>query len=256
MFDSFVAIGDSFTEGLDDVRPDGTYRGWADLVAQRLALQTPGFRYANLAVRGRKLAQVGSEQVPRVEELRPSLVTLAAGGNDLIHLDGDIEALGRTIHGLLERLVGTGATVVVFAGFDPRERIPFTGTPGARGETLNSSIRGSAAELGAVLVDLWHMPRIYERRMWSPDRLHLSGDGHALVAAGVLTSLGQPTAFGDFVDNPEEVWDDPSWLAARAGDAQWAALHLAPWILRRLRGISSGDGVEPKHPDFTLVGGA
>ncbi len=35
---SFVAIGDSFTEGLDDPYPDAlSYRGWADLVAGQLA---------------------------------------------------------------------------------------------------------------------------------------------------------------------------------------------------------------------------
>ncbi|MCA1943472.1 MAG: SGNH/GDSL hydrolase family protein, partial [Yonghaparkia sp.] len=29
---SYAAIGDSFTEGMGDERPDGTPRGWADLV--------------------------------------------------------------------------------------------------------------------------------------------------------------------------------------------------------------------------------
>src|SRR5262245_26647374 len=31
----YVALGDSFTEGLDDPNPDGTYRGWADRVAEK-----------------------------------------------------------------------------------------------------------------------------------------------------------------------------------------------------------------------------
>ena len=34
---SFLALGDSFTEGLDDWRADGTPRGWADRVAEQLA---------------------------------------------------------------------------------------------------------------------------------------------------------------------------------------------------------------------------
>src|SRR5262249_12816783 len=51
---SFVAVGDSFTEGIDDPHPEtGVFRGWADLVAERLAVGEPTFRYANLAVRGR-----------------------------------------------------------------------------------------------------------------------------------------------------------------------------------------------------------
>ena len=89
MFESYVAIGDSFTEGLDDPRPDGTFRGWADLVAMRLAAEQPGFRYANLAIRGRKLAGVMDEQVPRVEEMRPSLVSAM-----LCHPPAAISAIG------------------------------------------------------------------------------------------------------------------------------------------------------------------
>src|SRR5258705_540313 len=81
--DTFVAIGDSFTEGLNDPAPGGGFRGWADLVAGALSAQRPGtltFRYANLAIRGKLLGQVVTEQVPRAVELAPDLVSLAAGG--------------------------------------------------------------------------------------------------------------------------------------------------------------------------------
>ncbi|HEY7047482.1 MAG TPA: hypothetical protein VH373_09690 [Jatrophihabitantaceae bacterium] len=37
MIETFVAVGDSFTEGLDDFRPDGSVRGWADRVAELIA---------------------------------------------------------------------------------------------------------------------------------------------------------------------------------------------------------------------------
>ena len=40
---AFVAIGDSFTEGLNDPDPGGGFRGWADLVAGALAARRPGF---------------------------------------------------------------------------------------------------------------------------------------------------------------------------------------------------------------------
>ena len=64
---SFVALGDSFTEGLDDPRADQAgYLGWADRFAGMLAGQWPGLRYANLAVRGKLLREVAEEQVSRV----------------------------------------------------------------------------------------------------------------------------------------------------------------------------------------------
>src|ERR1700683_5293149 len=87
---SFVAIGDSFTEGLNDPLPDGGFRGWADRVAAVLAERVPGFRYANLAVRGKLLAEVIAEQLPSAIDMAPDLVSVAAGGNDVLRAqDGD-----------------------------------------------------------------------------------------------------------------------------------------------------------------------
>ena len=70
---SYVALGDSFTEGLDDLTAaEGGYRGWADRFAERLADLQPGLRYANLAVRGKVLREVADEQVPRPSPCGPT----------------------------------------------------------------------------------------------------------------------------------------------------------------------------------------
>src|SRR6201992_4443800 len=85
---SFVAIGDSFTEGLNDVAPGGGFRGWADRLAGLLAAEYPGLRYANLAVRGRLLRQVVAGQVPAAAAMAPGLVALGGGGNELLRPRG------------------------------------------------------------------------------------------------------------------------------------------------------------------------
>ena len=150
MYSSFVALGDSFTEGLDDLRPDGTYRGWADLVAAELAAGDDGFRYANLAVRGRRLRQIPEEQLPPALAMRPDLVTLAGGGNDIIGFRCDVPPLTRSIHEVLEQLARHGATVVVFTGFDPRGRLPVGPALAARAAAYNASlVDASASEVGA-----------------------------------------------------------------------------------------------------------
>src|ERR1700745_1057372 len=92
---SFVALGDSFTEGLGDPYADGDgrrgwgYRGWADRFAERLAQEKPGPRHADLAVGGKLIAEVAADQVPRAVAMAPDLVSVAAGGNDLLRLRAD-----------------------------------------------------------------------------------------------------------------------------------------------------------------------
>jgi lysophospholipase L1-like esterase len=78
---SFLAIGDSFTEGLNDPGPAGNYRGWADRLAELMAVQQPALRYANLAIRGKYLHQIIEDQLPVALAERPDLVTFSAGGN-------------------------------------------------------------------------------------------------------------------------------------------------------------------------------
>jgi lysophospholipase L1-like esterase len=57
---SYVAVGDSFTEGVGDPGPDGAFVGWADRFAVLLADRRPegDFDYTNLAVRGKLLDQI------------------------------------------------------------------------------------------------------------------------------------------------------------------------------------------------------
>ena len=251
--DSFVALGDSFTEGLWDFRPDGTLRGWADLVAEQLAVNVSDFRYANLAVRGRKLDEVADDQVPQLERLKPSLVALGAGANDIIRTKVSPPELGNRFRRLLSQVSDVSDQVVVFAGFDPRRRIPLTSGTAERAHAYNECIRRSAVQYSAAIVDLWDLPRLYEDRMWAPDRLHLSSDGHALVAAAFLTAIGRPTAFEDLAADPYAIHPPRGWLASRAEDARWLIQDVTPWAYRGLRGRSSGDGQVAKLPEYVRL---
>jgi lysophospholipase L1-like esterase len=112
---SFVALGDSFTEGLENPDPDGGFIGWADRVAAVLAGQVPGFRYANLAIRGKLLPEVVAEQVPRAVELAPDLVSLAAGGNDILR-GSDVDALAARFDPAVAALQAAGCRVLIFTG--------------------------------------------------------------------------------------------------------------------------------------------
>src|SRR5580658_920086 len=130
---SFVALGDSFTEGVGDPYPDGSCQGWADRFARELAAVSPGLQYANLAIRGKLLGQVVSEQVPAAAALAPDLVSLAAGGNDLLRRKTDLDRLAATFEqGVAAlRAAGTGANRSPRAPWPPPVRASGP-EPGAR----------------------------------------------------------------------------------------------------------------------------
>ena len=264
--DAFVAIGDSFTEGLHDPDPGGGYRGWADLVAGALSARQPGFRYANLAIRGKRLGEVVAEQVPRAVELAPDLVSLAAGGNDILS-GADVDALAAEFEPAVAKLQAAGCRVLIFTGFDPR-MFPVIRLLRGRIAAYNMHLRGIADEYGCDLVDLWSMRVLKDTRAWSPDRLHLTTEGHRRVALRACEVLGVPVAEdwraplspgslspGSLSPAPR-AWRPANrarWLAARRQDARWAREYAAPWVRRRFGGTSSGDGVPPKRPDLLPV---
>ena len=246
---NFVALGDSFTEGMDDAYPDGSYRGWADLVAARLAVDAgPHFGYANLAVRGKVLDQVLAEQLGPVLAMRPSLVSFAAGGNDILRRKVDPYGLVHKIDPAIGQLRAAGADVILFRFADVTGHLPGQRIVGPRAAALNDGIRQLADRHGAILIDLFADDAFRNRLLWSPDRLHLSAAGHRRVAAHVLDALGVGVT-EEWLLVPPMPAPTP-WLLARGADLRWAGQHLAPWIKRRLAGASTGDLVTAKRPEL------
>jgi lysophospholipase L1-like esterase len=244
----FVALGDSFTEGLADLHTDGTPRGWADLVAGVLAGEEDDFSYANLAVRSLRIDAIVDQQVPAAVALRPDLASIAGGANDLLGLRVDVDHVVRRLDEALQALRATGAEVVVFAGFDARAQLPTGRLLTARTTGYNDGLRASAAAHGAMLVDLWSMRELWDPRLWSDDRLHLSTLGHRHIARVVLETIGRQAPAGWLL--PEEPPHSRTWFAARAAELVWSRQHLVPWAVRKVRGRSMGDGRSAKYPDL------
>jgi lysophospholipase L1-like esterase len=266
---SFVALGDSFTEGLNDTEglegtaPGGGFRGWADRLAGLLAAEYSGLRYANLAVRGKLLRQIVADQVPMAAEMAPGLVSIGGGGNDILRPGSDPDVLAELFDAAVARLRAAGSQVLMFTGFDPVS-VPVLRLLRGKIGTFNMHLRGIADDRDCFLVDLWSMRFLRSADAWSPDRLHLTAQSHQRVAVRACEVLGVPVS--DDWRAPlgaDEMAAAPAillpgsvpaavtggaWLAARRADARWAREYLAPWVNRRLHGTSSGDGVSAKRP--------
>jgi lysophospholipase L1-like esterase len=254
-FTRYVALGDSFTEGVGDHDPDlpNGVRGWADRCADALAVAArevgEEFRYANLAIRGRLLRSILDQQVGPALDMRPDLVTVYAGGNDILRPKVDIDALVQRYDEAVAALVAGGAHVVLFTAFDLGFAPVFRHLRG-RVATYNELVREVADVRGATLVDYWRMRDYRDPRLWDVDRLHMSIAGHQLMAVRVLDVLGVRHRLARPELGPLEEMDRRQ---RRAADLAWARAHAAPWVQRRLRGTSSGDGLSARRPALEPV---
>jgi lysophospholipase L1-like esterase len=229
----FVALGDSFTEGIGDPggRNEGAWRGWADRVAEELSANRSDFAYANLAVRGLLLQQIFDRQLGPALALNPDLVTLSAGGNDMVFRRSDPDRLAEKIDIGVEQLARSGATVVLFAGPDWGATPVFSQIRG-KVAIYNENLHTVAARHGAIMVDLWFLRELSSPGMWDRDRLHFSPLGHHTIAAAVLNALDVPHTLKPLEPKPTPA---QSWKRARTEDLAWAREFLVPWVIRQIK---------------------
>lgn len=244
----YVALGDSFTEGVGDERPDGSVRGWADLVAQGLAdAAGEPIQYANLAIRGRLLKPIIDEQLEAALALKPTLVSFNGGGNDMLRPGTDMAWIISETERTLHRIQGAGAEPLLLAGANPTAGLPSGERVARKGDTLTGAIGGRARQMGVRFVNNWGDEELAKPQYWSHDRLHLAPVGHHRVAANVLRTLGYPHP-SDWVIDAAPI-PNPS----RREQLLYTREHILPWIHRRLTGRSSGDGRAAKYSDWIWV---
>ncbi|MEW2546155.1 SGNH/GDSL hydrolase family protein [Streptomyces sp. NPDC047002] len=249
-YTSFAAVGDSFTEGMSDLLPDGSYRGWADLLAARFAERNPDFRYANLAVRGKLIGQIVDEQVGLAASMTPDLITLVGGLNDVLRPTVDMGRVRGLLDEAVERLRPACRQLVLMRS--PGRNGPVMERVRPRMEELFAHIDALAARHGALVVDLYGTPVLGDQRMWGVDRLHPTAEGHRRIAEAVWETLGYEARHDWRAALPPHV--PPRWLLRRGSDLRFAKEYLWPWIVRRATGRSSGDGRPPKRPELLPYG--
>lgn len=244
-----MALGDSLSEGVGDRPwPDGSLRGWTDRLAGLLASHHGGAEYANLSVRGQTSDQVLTGQVAAGLALAPDLVTFTAGMNDLLRPSLDVEELRGTLVGIVAPFTAAGARVMVVPIPDVRAVSPIGHLLSGRRQQLNELYRYLAREHGMEPVVDTSATVFEDPRAWAEDRLHLSPLGHERLALGAAAAFGVPVAPG-WARPP----DGPPPRRRAREEAAWARDFVVPWVGRRLRGESSGDGRSAKRPDLQPV---
>ena len=253
-FRRYVAIGDSTTEGLEDPDGEGGYRGWADRLAQHIAYaQDEPLEYANLAIRGLQLTEIRNTQFDDALALRPDLMTVFGGVNDVIGARCDFDAMRADyviIFGEARRL---GATAISFTMPDPAAINPIGTHLRERVSRLNQIIRSEAARHGALVLDFERYPVAQDPRLWFEDRLHGNELGHQLVAAALAYRLGITGFDQGWAEPLHGEVAKPRGREQVTGDFDWAVHYLMPWLGKGIRRIPHGRGVDRKRPVPTLV---
>jgi lysophospholipase L1-like esterase len=247
----YVAMGDSFSEGLWDPYPDAPdiQRGWADLLAatlsaRRIAAGEAPLEYANLAIRGRQLRPIIAEQLDATIAAQPDLVSLVGGGNDILRARADIDAICAALEDAVVALRATGADVLMGTGFKAGAALSWTN---GRVGIFNANVWSIAQRHGAHVLDLWGMRSLADLRLWSEDRIHLTPEGHHRVANAAMVALGLDPDDAAY-DTPLDATPPAAFRESARANAAWMRQYAGPWVFRRLIGTSSGDGRTAKWP--------
>lgn len=253
----FVAIGDSFTEGMmdDDPAAPGSYRGWADRLAQRLANHAHehghDVHYANLAVRGKLVRDVTGDQLDAALAMEPDLVAMSAGGNDVLKRTANAEEVRDRLEAAAQRIRATGADVLMATGPHLQHITVLKHLNGAFGQ-FSANVHGICHRQQCLPIDVWSFRPLRDMRMWAPDRIHLSTLGHERIADVAAVALGLTPTNPDYLQ-PLPAIPESTRTEVAQETVNWTAEHLGPWLKRRFEGRSSGDGITAKRPTLARV---
>jgi lysophospholipase L1-like esterase len=244
----YVAIGDSFSEGIGDAGAV-PFPGWTGRLASGMArAHDTDVRYANLAVRGRLLAGVLGEQLDAALALdpAPTLITFCAGGNDLLRPRFDAHALIAPLEAAVDTVLGRGVRLALLSPADPSARLPLGRLINARGDAWADALADLADRYDLPFVDVSRDPHLRRAEFWSEDRLHMNDTGHQRVADLALHAIEDGPA-------PIEPASEQTGRTRLSEELRYYREHVLPWVQRRVTRRSSGDGRSATYPAWTPV---
>jgi lysophospholipase L1-like esterase len=251
-FERYVAIGDSSTEGLDDPDGLGGYRGWSNRLAERIARTQGRLLYANLAVRGTTTREIREQQLERAAAMRPDLVTLFSGTNDVFKPRFDADALAADIDRMQRTLISGGATLLTFTLPDLTPILPLARPLAPRIRALNEALRSVSRSTGAILVDFAAHPGATDPRLWSEDRFHANAIGHGLIADALAHALGLPGSDDSWM-RPLPEKPAPGRSARIAAELRWMLRFMVPWMRGGLGDTPAVKQTRGKRPELEPV---
>jgi lysophospholipase L1-like esterase len=253
LFRSYVALGDSLTEGLGDFDFEISRFGcgWADRLGELMARAAheagEGFKFANLALRGSSMLQILTAQLEDALKLNPDVVTIMAGANDFMRSKKTHPELRALLRGAIMRLHEQGTHVVVANTVNPVHLQIFR--PLAhKARAMSDLIESVAAEFEVPVLNIFEIQEFKNLELWCQDLVHFSGYGHIKIANKAAGLLGIEHGFDEIAVH--EMIGPERGVAATY---RWLIRDVVPFMIRRIRRTNSGDGLEPKHHKYVKL---
>ncbi len=247
----YVAVGDSQTEGLWDVDDSGALIGFADRLARMIDALSPGSGYANLAVRGKRVRDVLDVQLPQALSMRPDLITVCVGMNDVTRPGRKFRQALEDLDELHRGLASSGATVVTTTFPDLASILPVGRSPGVAGSAGQRGDPRRGRRHGFRLVDLYHAD-VDDRSGGVEPRpgARVPARGRLLFTAAAARGPGVlPGSSRDWALAGAGVADAAGASVADVlTGAAWTQNLFMPWVWRHLRGRGAEHGRVPQPP--------
>ncbi|PED53375.1 lipase [Bacillus anthracis] len=190
MWKRFVAIGDSFTEGIGDEVEGIALKSWVDHFVELCAFD---IEYANFAKRGLVTNEIRSQQLEKALTFKPDLVSLIAGANDVLKGRWNHQAYKNDMEFMIDKLSKTDADIIIANLPDFTVRLPFSSEKKQKlKEQLleaNEVILSLSREYKLHYIDFWNNHLVNDNMLWSTDFIHPNSKGYVKVAELIFNSL-------------------------------------------------------------------
>lgn len=182
MGNKFVAIGDSFTVGIGDEVEGVALKSWVDHFAQQ---HTPVLEYTNLAKRGLKTKEIREQQLDEALDMRPNLVSIIAGANDILKGDWNHKVFEEELKLMVDSLSKSGTTIIIgnLPDFTIRIPMPLEQQQLIKGQLVeaNEIIQSLSNEYNLFHINLWSHSIAEDNTFWSKDLVHPNSLGYQQI---------------------------------------------------------------------------
>lgn len=196
MWKHFVAMGDSFTEGIGDEVDGVALQSWVVSFAE---LHETELKYTNLAKRGLISKEIREQQLEEALALQPDLVSLIAGANDILKGRFNRDEYEKDMAFMIDALSKSGASIIIGNLPDFTVRLPL---PEGKKEAVkaqlvetNEIIRSLSDKYKCYFIDFWDQSLSQDSSFWSQDLVHPNSRGYKEIGKLIFDRVYAGQAF-------------------------------------------------------------